>query len=107
MIVSIARQSVILKCLRKRSVMLGNYEFYYGAGFSSLCFGVSYDFTDKPKELNEQIKKNLEGIETNNPEEKYLIKMLLDFRPTDEYNDQMKELFEMGLNEHNPWQVNI
>ena len=32
MVPSIARQSVILKCLRKKSILLGNYEFYYAAG---------------------------------------------------------------------------
>ena len=32
MVPSIARQSVILKCNMQKSVMLGNYEFFYAAG---------------------------------------------------------------------------
>lgn len=31
MVTLVARQSVILKCSMQASVMLGNYEFYYGA----------------------------------------------------------------------------
>ena len=32
MITSIARQSIILKCLRQKSVLVSNYELYYTAG---------------------------------------------------------------------------
>ena len=32
MTTSIARQSIILKCTMQKSVLLGNYEFYYAAG---------------------------------------------------------------------------
>ena len=40
MVISIARQSVILKCLRKKSVLVGNYEFYYLAGFMKKLYGL-------------------------------------------------------------------
>lgn len=39
MVTSIARQSVILKCNMQKAVMLGNYEFYYGAGVAGKIGG--------------------------------------------------------------------
>ena len=32
MVPSIARQSVIIKCNMQKSILTGNYEFYYAAG---------------------------------------------------------------------------
>ena len=40
MVTSIARQSVILKCNMQKAIMLGNYEFYYGAGLLTKIAGV-------------------------------------------------------------------
>ena len=36
MIISIARQSVIIKCNMQKSYILGNYEYYYGAGVAAV-----------------------------------------------------------------------
>lgn len=40
MVTSIARQSVIIKCNMQKSVLTGNYEFYYAAGLIAKLFGV-------------------------------------------------------------------
>ena len=40
MVPSIARQSVILKCNMQKSVMLGNYEFFYAAGWMRILFNI-------------------------------------------------------------------
>ncbi|MEE1078758.1 MAG: DUF3837 family protein, partial [Agathobacter sp.] len=40
MVTSIARQSVILKCKIKKSVLVGNYEFYYLSGLLKNIYGL-------------------------------------------------------------------
>ena len=40
MVTSIARQSVIIKCNMQKSVLTGNYEFYYAAGLIAKLSGV-------------------------------------------------------------------
>ena len=79
MVTSIARQSVILKCNMQKAVMLGNYEFYYGAGVAG----------------------KIGGFET------YLIHILKEFRPDELYDGQMKELLLWGKGEQYLWSVNI
>ena len=54
-VASIARQSVILKCLRQKSVLLGNYEFYYLAGLMKKLYGLELDKTIQPEEMFEKI----------------------------------------------------
>ena len=53
MVTSIARQSVILKCNMQKAVMLGNYEFYYGAGVAGKIGGFEIPDDIKPLELRE------------------------------------------------------
>ena len=60
MVTSIARQSVILKCNMQKAVMLGNYEFYYGAGVAGKIGGFEIPDDIKPLELRELLDKNLD-----------------------------------------------
>ena len=107
MVTSIVRQSVIIKCKQKISGMLGNYEFYYSVGFLHKKYNLDCSSDMKPVELKEKIADKLEILQGDSPEEEYLITILKKYRPKDEYNDQMVELFEMGLNEEKPWIVKI
>ena len=59
MITSIARQSIILKCLRQKSVLVSNYELYYTAGLAKKCFGIEVDADMEPKQLLEELQKPL------------------------------------------------
>ena len=76
MVVSIARQSVIIKCLRQKSVMLGNYEFYYGAGLLNKCFGLKGTPDMKPQELFDYIISQFDNISPQNEQEEYLVKII-------------------------------
>ena len=51
MVTSIARQSVIIKCNMQKSVLTGNYEFYYAAGLIAKLSGVEISDDIKPIEL--------------------------------------------------------
>ena len=91
MITSIARQSIILKCLRQKSVLVSNYELYYTAGLAKKCFGIAVDADMEPAD----------------EQEKYLIHLLGNYEPDDTHDEQTVELFHMGETEEHMWQVSI
>ena len=103
MVTSIARQSVIIKCNMQKSVLTGNYEFYYAAGLIAKLSGVEISDDIKPIELGVLLHQEIEKDE----QEKYLFSMLKDYKPTDEYDEQMKELLLWGKGEQYLWTVTI
>lgn len=107
MVTSIARQSVILKCNMQKSVMLGNYEFYYGAGIISKIGGIEISDDIRPLELKELLDKNIDRINPKDEKETYLIHIIKDFEPDETYDVQMKELLIWGKNEQYLWSVNL
>lgn len=107
MVTSITRQSIIIKCNMQASVMLGNYEFYYAAGVFCKLQGISVEEEISPMALKDSILPELESFKSEDEREKYLVKLLMNYKVLDEYDEQMKELLHMGLNEEHMWQVNI
>lgn len=106
MVTSIARQSVIIKCVRQKSVMVGNYEFYYAAGLLKRCMKLEVQETMLPEELSAYIVENIGQLQPTNEQEAYLIKMISTYEPdADVYDEQVKELFRWGANELDLWQV--
>lgn len=105
MTTSIARQSVIIKCNMQRAYILGNYEYYYGAGFASKAFGFEIPEDIKPAELAEALAEKLTGAVPNGPQETHLLAILKEYDPEDRYDEQMKELLLWGKKETCPWQV--
>lgn len=104
MIVSIARQSVVIKCNLASSIMTGNYEFYYAAGLLYRLKGVDVPEALEPIPLMEQVQQMITDFSPEEPRETHLIHMLRFYKPVEAFDDQMKELFEMGSNEQYPWQ---
>ena len=107
MVPSIARQSVIIKCNQQASVLLGNYEFYYLAGLMKNIFSLDLNEEMQPNELLESIQGKLDTLTPSNPQEEYLIKLASNFKPDENFDEQMKELFRWGATEEKPWQVLI
>lgn len=107
MVPSIARQSIIIKCNMQKSVITGNYEYYYAAGLMSPLWGITLSEEMKPLEVAEQIAGKAEQIETKDEKEAWLLHMLKDYAPTEEYDEQMAELFRLGVNEEYLWMVTI
>lgn len=104
MVTSIARQSIVIKCKLQESILLGNYEFYYAAGLIGKLTGQQFDFELSPKEMLIQVQKALETYEPRDEKEKYLIHILSNFKPDEEKDGQMRELFEWGIKEDRLWQ---
>ncbi len=105
MVTLTARQSVILKCNMQASIMLGNYEFYYGAGLFCKLKGIEAPEDVRPNELKEILQPKLTKEPEGNDQEKYLEKLLLEYTPLEEYDGQMKELLLWGLKEEKLWQI--
>lgn len=105
MVASIARQSVIQKCNMQKSVLLGNYEFYYLAGLLKKIYGIKLSEELQPRALFDEIIGQLDGLEPQDEKEKYLIKMVSVYKPLEEYDSQMKLLFRWGENEPDMWNI--
>lgn len=105
MVTSIARQSVIIKCNMQKSVLTGNYEFYYAAGLAEKLFGITVAEDIQPEELQQLLTEQLAPVEPGNEQETYLRSMLLDYRPEENYDAQMKELLLWGKGEKYLWTV--
>lgn len=105
MVPSIARQSVILKCLRKKSILLGNYEFYYAAGLMKKLYHLDISEEMEPESLFHKILENLGSITPGNENEEYLIGIMKNYRLQKEYDDDTKTLFRWGETEEAMWQI--
>lgn len=105
MISSIARQSVIIKCNSGYSALLGNYEFYYAAGLFNRLFGSDGSALMEPLELMEHLKNGFSRITPKDERERYLIKLVENYDPSPDYDEQMKELFAWGESEEDLWQL--
>lgn len=104
MVQSIARQSVIIKCNLHASIMLGNYEFYYASGLVHKLTGNTADRIAEPEEMLEIVHNLTKDYKTEDERELHLLHMLKDYEPTEEFDEQMKALFEDGQKEAYPWQ---
>lgn len=107
MVPSITRQSVIIKCNMQSAFLLGNYEYYYGAGLVSQLGGFEVPEDIMPGELFTLLEKELETVNTKDEKEAYLVLRLKDYIPTEDYDEQMKELLIMGKKETCWWQVSL
>ena len=105
MTTSIARQSIILKCTMQKSVLLGNYEFYYVGGLFKKLFGLETSEDMQPFKMSEYILGQLDHLTPKDEKEEYLLTMLKNYEPLTDYDEQMKELFVWGEKEPDLWQV--
>ena len=107
MVPSIARQSVIIKCNQQASVLLGNYEFYYLSGLMKKLFDLDLHEDMQPMEMLEGVQSKLDSLSPSNEQEAYLIKLAINFKPGENLDEQMKELFRWGATEEKLWQMHI
>jgi len=103
----IARQSVIIKCNMQKAAILGNYEYYYGAGVAAKVCGFEIPDDIMPEELAELLSKELVSVQTRNAQEAHLVSILKEYDPEKRYDEQMKELLLWGKEETCLWQVSI
>ena len=59
----------------------------------------------QPLELSEYLLGQLENVTPKDEREEYLVKIILNYEPLENYDDQMKELFRWGVSEPDLWSV--
>lgn len=106
MVPSLARQAVIIKCNNDTSVITGNYELAYSLGLMVNQTGILFpgDYTNMI-DLHEKVMRALDGKELEDERVKRLYHMLKYYHPTDDFDEQMGELINMGLGEKYPWDM--
>ena len=105
MVPSIARQSVILKCNMQKSVMLGNYEFFYAAGLIKKLFDLELNTGMEPESMLETILEKEADLQPQSEQETYLLELVKNYEPLPDHDAQMDELFAWGEQEPDLWQV--
>lgn len=97
MIPLLAVQSVEHKMKYQIATILGNYEFYYGAGRLARELSFDADGKSNPEELKEAIVQALEGKEWNTKEIEFLAEKMKKCNVSQEYNETMELLYQWGL----------
>ena len=105
MIESIARQSVILKCTMRKSILLGNYELYYVGGLIKKLFGGEASADMEPERLCAALRATAASAAPSDEREKYLLHLVEDFEPLPDYDEQMRGLFRRGETEDSLWSM--
>lgn len=106
MVPSLARQAVIIKSGNNTSVITGNYELSYALGFIVNQTGILFpgDYVNL-RDLQGKVLEEVEGKKTEDEKLEHLLRMVKLYNPTDEFDEQMGELINMGLGEKYPWDI--
>ncbi len=104
MVPELARMSVFIKSDHETNIITGNYEMAYVCGL--LCH-----LADKtplqefagPMQMQEYVLQFGDSVQTEDAKVRNLIRMLKLYKPDENFDDQVKELFQMGLHENRIW----
>ena len=105
MIPSIARQSVIIKCQSQKSILLGNYEFYYAAGLLKKLYQLELSADMEPEMLLGKILPVIDTLTPQNEQEAYLLHIVKNYHLSKEQDNDTAVLFAWGASEEHLWQI--
>ena len=93
----LAEQAIDRKLEMLTSTIVGNYEYYYGAGVLTTFTDLKVEGTMRPEALMEQIK-TLEGVAGETEQQTFLLRIMLRYEVDAEVYDEviMPQLFETG-----------
>ena len=104
MVPTLARMAVIIKSQHETNVITGNYEMAYICGFLIRQAQAVPPEPDSPGSMQEYTLGLMEQYEAKDEREAKLIRMLKAYKPERTDDEQVRELFRMGLEEKKPWQ---
>ena len=78
---------------------------FISAGVLARMEGLEIPDDIQPVQLKELLEEKLKGVEPKDEKEAYLVKIILDFRPDEIYDEQMKELLLWGEKEERLWRM--
>lgn len=103
MVKLLVKQSIEIKCKLKESKLLGNYEFYYALGYLARLTGVNIQEEEvkenNPLELKKVLMEKFKTVDVLEEEGVVLKKLIEEYIPGEEYDDDMCDLLFMGLKE--------
>lgn len=99
MVPLLAKMAVERKCDFEHVILLGNYELSYALGRISKEFGISRrDSMESVGALREEILESIGNRTTEDERMARLLRVLKEMdKYTDDYDDQMYELYVMGF----------
>lgn len=104
MVPVLARMAVIIKAEHDTNIITGNYEMAYICGLLCKLNGKNEADSTSALEMHQTALSICENCETEDPREQNLIRMLKLYKPDEVFDEQVKELFAMGLQENNLWE---
>ncbi len=104
MVPVLARMAVIIKSEHESSIITGNYEMAYICGLLSKLSHTAVPVYEGPIQLRDRLLAGLEQYTPAGEREAVLLKMLRLYEPDEAWDEQMEELFLMGLSEERLWQ---
>lgn len=104
MVPVLARMAVIIKADHDTNVITGNYEMAYICGLLCRFSGAAPGNYENPEAMQEGTLAMLEGYRPQDARKENLIRMLRAYKPETVYDEQVRELYRMGLEENRPWQ---
>lgn len=99
----LVRQAVIRMSESKFSTMLSNYELAYALGILLKQSGNEVPEHSNMSELKDKTMELLKEYKPENSSEERLIHMIKLYYPDNRFDDGIKELLQMGLNESRMW----
>lgn len=100
MVLLLAKQAVQIKCGFENARMTGNYELAYALGILTAAAGIEkVTEYESMIDLKKKILDRTDTFSTEEPRLKKMIELLQDYEPSDVFDEQMMELYDLGVSD--------
>lgn len=101
MILMLAKDALKTKVKFDTAIMTGNYECAYALGLvTGYCNVKKCESYNDISTLKEQVMLNVTETSFTDDRLKRLYEMLVEYEPSEKFDNQMKELYDMGIEEY-------
>lgn len=105
MVPILAKQAVIIKCRAGDGIIISNYECAYGIGLLYCLSGIpAPDWAEET--VGERLEEALlshEKVSFTEAQAGCLLEMLRAYKPDGVLDEQIRQLYRMGILEQHPW----
>lgn len=105
MVPILAKQAVIIKCLTGDGIIISNYECAYGIGLLYCLSGIpapDWGEGTVAQRLEEALLSH-ESVSFTDERTGRLLEMLRAYKPDGVLDEQIRQLYQMGVSEQQPW----
>ncbi len=104
MVPALARMAVIIKADHDTNIITGNYEMAYICGLFHHLTGTAPASFEGPEDMQGRTLALMENYVCRDGREENLLRMLKLYKPEKTFDDQVGQMFHMGLSEKRLWQ---